>query len=226
MCGRFTLTVEQEMLIDSFDLLTFPDDYMPRYNIAPTQNILAAVHTDSGRKAGFLRWGLVPYWVKDTKKWKPLINARVESLTEKASFKHLLNKRRCIIFADSFYEWKVDENGKKIPYRFMKKDEAPFAFAGLWDRKQTTSNNSVVSCTIITTQANELVKDVHERMPVMLTEKEAIESWLNTTKYSFRDAKDMLQSFPSNSQKCYQVSLAVNNVKNDNLDCIQAVNSL
>ena len=135
MCGRFTLTASREELIERFQLDLFPVDYMPSYNVAPSQQVLTAVQAQDRRRAGFLKWGLVPFWVKDPKQWKPLINARAESLHEKASFKHLLAKRRCIIFADSFYEWN-SRGGKRVPFRILLKEERPFAFAGLWDRNQ------------------------------------------------------------------------------------------
>ena len=218
MCGRFTLTVNEQQLINYFQLAFFPDEYEPSFNIAPSQPVLSAVHTESGRRAGFLKWGLVPFWVKDTSKWKPLINAKSETLPEKASFKHLLNKKRCIIFADSFYEWKK-ENGTKIPYRFMKKSEKPFAFAGLWDRNRVGEKDTV-TCTILTTSPNEVVKDVHDRMPVILNGEEAIEMWINTQQFSFHEAKEVMQPFPVEEQKLYVVSDLVNSPKNNVPDCI------
>lgn len=218
MCGRFTLTAEKEYLIDAFHLEFFPEEYEPSYNIAPSQQVLAAVHSDSGRRAGFLKWGLVPFWVKDSKKWKPLINARSESLTEKPSFKHLVNKKRCVIFADSFYEWKT-EAGKKTPYRILTKSEEPFAFAALWDRNQTNTTD-IVTCTILTTSANEVVKDVHDRMPIILDNDEAIEVWLNVDDYNFNDAKEVLVPYPATEQKLYPVSSLVNSPRNNTPDLL------
>lgn len=218
MCGRFTLTVEKEQLIDAFQLEFFPEEYEPSYNISPSQQVLAAVHTDAGRRAGYLKWGLVPFWVKDTKKWKPLINARSESVAEKASFKHLVNKRRCIIFADSFYEWKTEE-GRKTPYRILTKSEKPFAFAALWDRNRTETSD-IVTCTILTTSANELVKDVHDRMPVILDNEEAVEVWLNVDEYNFNDAKEVMDPYPANKQKLYPVSTLVNSPRNNTPDLL------
>jgi putative SOS response-associated peptidase YedK len=221
MCGRFTLTVNEQQLIDSFQLEFFPDEYEPSFNIAPSQPVLAAVDSESGRRAGFLKWGLIPNWVKDPKAWKPLINAKSETLTEKASFKQLLNKKRCIIFADSFYEWKK-ENGKKIPHRIMTKDERPIAFAGLWDRNRV-GDKEMVTCTILTTSANEAVKDVHDRMPVILNGEEAVEMWLNTNQFSFNEAKEVMQPYPVEEQKLYIVSELVNSPKNNVPDCIRPI---
>ncbi|MCU9613635.1 SOS response-associated peptidase [Caldibacillus lycopersici] len=218
MCGRFTLTAEPSYLIDAFQLQFFPDNYLLNYNIAPSDGILAAVQSVSGRKAGFIRWGLVPSWVKNQKVWTPLINARSETLEKKASFRHLLDKKRCIIFADSFYEWKM-VNGKKIPYRIMAKDDKPFAFAGLWDRNNS-SPAELVTCTILTTVANGVVQDIHERMPVILNGDEAIEAWINTKKYLFDDIKNIMQPYPQEKQKLYAVSSIVNSIKNNDINCI------
>lgn len=218
MCGRFTLTAEKEQLIDAFQLEFFPDEYEPSYNIAPSQQVLAAVQSNSIRRCGYIKWGLVPCWVKDTKKWKPLINARSETLTEKASFKHLLNKNRCIIFADSFYEWKM-EAGKKTPYRILTKTGKPFAFAALWDCNRTRSKD-LVTCTILTTSANEVVKNIHDRMPVILDTKDAVEIWLNVEEFDFHEAKEVMVLYPAINQKLYPVSKLINSPKNNYPDLI------
>lgn len=216
MCGRFTLTVNRNELIEQFQLSFFPDDYSPRYNIAPTQEVLAAVNTEQGKKAGYIKWGLVPFWVKETKKWKPLINARAESLTEKASFKHLVEKRRCVIFADSFYEWS-NHSGEKKPYRILKKDRKPFAFAALWDR-----NEQSTTCTIITVQANELIKNLHERMPVIFTTNDEIEQWLEV-KRPFTEVQPLLKPSQASLYQYYEVSPLVNSAQIDHVQCIQPV---
>jgi len=217
MCGRFTLTVKPEYLIDLFEIAMFPDDYEERYNIAPTQPILAAVQSKEGLRAGFMKWGLIPSWVKVPKDFKPLINARSETLDEKVSFKHLLARRRCIIFADSFYEWKT-VNHKKQPYRIMKADEKPFAFAGLWDRHAQLPGSGV-TCTILTTEANEMISDIHNRMPVILDNKLTIEKWLNSEN-SFEEIRDILSPFDQDKMKLYPVSSIVNSIKNNGQDCI------
>ncbi|WAA13279.1 SOS response-associated peptidase [Fervidibacillus halotolerans] len=221
MCGRFTLTADRNELIEAFQLDFFPDEYEVSYNIAPTQPILAAVQGKKGRKAGFLTWGLVPYWVKVPKKWKPLINARSESLAEKSSFRHLLARRRCVIFADSFYEWKAEE-GKKIPYRIMLENGRPFAFAGLWDRNEH-GEEKLTTCTILTTKANERMHFIHERMPVILYEQTQIEKWLNVEQFSFEKAKMVLTSMPDDTIKLYRVSSIVNSPKNNRKECILPV---
>lgn len=220
MCGRFTLTASREELIERFQLDLFPVDYMPSYNVAPSQQVLTAVQAQDRRRAGFLKWGLVPFWVKDPKKWKPLINARAESLHEKASFKHLLAKRRCIIFADSFYEWN-NRGGKRVPFRILLKEERPFAFAGLWDRNQH-GDRVLTTCTIITTEANEKVSTVHDRMPVILQD-DAIERWLDTERFNYDEVRDLLRPFPADRMTLYRVSTLVNSPKNNDPECIMPV---
>ncbi|WAA11067.1 SOS response-associated peptidase [Fervidibacillus albus] len=221
MCGRFTLTTDRDDLIETFQLSFFPDEYDVSYNIAPTQPILAAVQGRDGRRAGFLSWGLVPFWVKDRKRWKPLINARSETISEKRSFRHLLLRRRCVIFADSFYEWK-NEGKKKIPHRIMMKDGRPFAFAGLWDRNEN-SDGKLTTCTILTTKANETMQTIHERMPVILYELDQIDTWLNVEKYSFDEAKTVIGQLPDERTKLYEVSTIVNSPKNNRKECILPV---
>lgn len=221
MCGRFTLTADIRELVEAFGLDEFPGGVVPSYNIAPTQPVLAAVFSGGKRRAGRIRWGLVPFWVKYVKKWKPLINARSESLHERASFKHLVNKRRCIIFADSFYEWKA-ENGKKTPYRVLLKSEKPFAFAALWDRN-TAGGEELTTCTIITTDANPKIKPIHERMPVILDGNAAVEMWLNMDQYPYHEARKVLRPLPEVQVKAYAVSDYVNSAKNNDSECIRPV---
>lgn len=221
MCGRFTLTSGPDFLINYFQLEFFPEDYSPSYNIAPSQSVLSVVWSNHGRRAGYIEWGLIPHWVKDPKKWKPLINARLETLEEKASFKHLLNRRRCILLADSFYEWKK-VGDQKIPYRILKKDENPFAFAALWDRN-SIGEKERITCTIITTEANAIVQEVHNRMPVILDEDEMIEAWLNVKDVPYTEVRDRLMPYPADKQKLYPVATIVNSPKNNSPDCILPV---
>lgn len=220
MCGRFTLTVGKDELIDMFELVSFPDEYDPSYNVAPSQKVLAAVQAPNGRRAGFLQWGLVPFWVKDPKKWKPLINARAETLHKKPSFKHLVARRRCVIFADSFYEWS-SRDGMRTPFRIFLKEEKPFAFAALWDRNEY-GNEILTTCTIITTAPNEKVANVHDRMPVILHD-EAVEKWLNTERYSYNEVRNLLQPYPAEAMNLYPVSTLVNSPKNNSPECIVPV---
>ncbi|WP_456274321.1 SOS response-associated peptidase [Bacillus sp. AK031] len=224
MCGRFTLTVSYEELIDQFMIDELVDEWGPRFNVAPSQTVLSLISRNGKRRAGPIQWGLIPFWVKDQSKWKPLINARGESLEEKASFKHLLNKRRTAILADSFFEWEQKE-GKKHPVRFLMRDKEPFAFAGLWD-KHGNENSVSVTSTIITTKANELVQPVHDRMPVILRGEENINRWLSTEDLSFKEVKDLLEPYPSELMMKYKVSPEVNSPKNDYKACVEPLENL
>ena len=219
MCGRFSLTTPLEELVKHYLIDEFLEDWQPRYNIAPSQNVLSLISHKGKRRAGEIKWGLVPHWA-DASKWKPLINARSETLLVKPSFKSLVHSRRMVIFADGFYEWKKEESGR-IPVRFQLKEEKPFVFAGLWDR-----NGEFTTSTILTTEANSLVEDVHERMPVMLTNSEDIEKWLNTDEYSFDQAASVLKPLPREVMKGYQVSTYVNSPKHDTSECIAPVSSV
>ncbi|MGR3764739.1 SOS response-associated peptidase [Rossellomorea sp. NS-SX7] len=214
MCGRFSLTTPLEELVSQFLIDEFIEEAYPRYNIAPSQRVLSLISNKGKRKAGETLWGLVPGWAK-ADKWKPLINARSETLLEKPSFRSLVHKKRMVIFSDGFYEWKKEEDGK-VPVRFQLKSESPFVFAALWDR----SSDGQVTSTILTTEANELVNPVHNRMPVMLKDNESIERWLNIDKYSFDEASKLLVPFPHEDMKSYEVSRLVNSPKNDVEECI------
>ncbi|WP_409251092.1 SOS response-associated peptidase [Bacillus sp. SCS-153A] len=224
MCGRYTLTTPYEELMEQFLIDEVVDEWGPRFNVAPSQMVFSVIANKGKRRAGPIQWGLVPFWVKDPRKWKPLINARSESLEEKASFKHLLNKRRTAILADSFFEWER-KDGKKQPYRFMLKDKEPFAFAGLWD-KQDSGGSVVVSSTIITTDANELVSPVHDRMPVILKGEENINKWLSTSEFEFNDVRDLLKPFPADLMTKYRVSQEVNSPRNDFEACVESLENL
>ncbi|MGD6966710.1 SOS response-associated peptidase [Rossellomorea vietnamensis] len=224
MCGRFTLTMSYEELVEKFLIDEWVYEWGPRFNVAPSQAVLSLIIGKGQRMAGPIRWGLIPSWVKDQSKWKPLINARSETLEEKSSFKHLLNKRRTAILADSFYEWKR-KDGVKQPYRFMMKDKEPFAFAGLWD-KQANDNSAAFSSTIITTSANDLVQPVHDRMPVILKGEESIKKWISTADYTFNDVKELLVPFPSEFMTKYKVSKEVNSTRNDFESCVKPLENL
>jgi putative SOS response-associated peptidase YedK len=218
MCGRYSLTTPLEELVNQYMIDEFFEDWQPRYNIAPSQKVLSLISHKGKRRAGDITWGLVPHWANPST-WKPLINARSETLLDKPSFKSLVHSRRMVIFADGFYEWKKEQSGK-VPVRFQLKKEEPFVFAGLWDR-----NGEVTTSTILTTEANSLVGHVHERMPVMLTNSEDIEKWLNTEEYSFEQAASVLKSLPHEWMKGYQVSSIVNSPKHDTSECIVPVSS-
>ncbi|NLP49135.1 SOS response-associated peptidase [Bacillus sp. RO1] len=221
MCGRFSLTTELHKLEERFFLEnTNTLEYSISYNIAPGQPILAIVKGENKNRAGYLHWGLVPSFAKDKKIGYKMINARAETLHEKVSFRKLLERKRCIIPADGFYEWKK-QNGDKKPIRFTKTNEQPFAFAGLWDR-WVTKDEEMVSCTLITTRPNKLVEDVHDRMPVILKE-EYEKDWLSRHVLTSSQLATMLQPFDAGRMKSYEVSSIVNSPKNNSPGCIEII---
>ena len=168
MCGRFILSKEiGEIIADEAYAMDF-ERIEPRYNIAPTQDI-AVVLNDGKRALTLARWGLIPSWAKDPAIGNRMINARAESLAEKPSFRVPLRRKRCLIFADGFYEWQTEPGRKrKQPFYLRLKSHKPFAFAGLWDRWQDPAGTPLTSCTIITTGPNDLIAPIHDRMPVIL----------------------------------------------------------
>ena len=221
MCGRYSLFANKETLAERFDLDLFDGfEWQERYNIAPSQNLFAIVKSGTGNRAGLLKWGLVPSWAKDPKIGNKMINARAETVDQKPSFKQLLKRRRCLIVADGFYEWKR-EGAARQPFRFQMKTKEPFAFAGLWDRWE--SNDEIIhSCTIITTNPNPLVQGIHDRMPVILT-KEAEQMWLDRSIEDPAYLKGLLTPYVEDEMERYPISSHVNSPKNDMKEIIHSL---
>lgn len=218
MCGRFTLVSDMDLILHSH-LMYSNIDYVPRYNIAPSQPVLAIISDGKKRRLGQLKWGLIPFWEKDAKIGYKMINARAETLAEKASFKHPFKRQRCLILADSFYEWKR-ENGKKIPMRIHLKSGEPFAFAGLWSRWQSSEGEEINTCTIITTRPNSLMEDIHDRMPVILREEDE-GTWLDRSIEDTDFLQNLLEPYPAEEMEAYEVSKVVNSPNNDIPACIE-----
>ena len=217
MCGRFTLKTPERIRFERFNAFD-PENIIPRYNIAPSQNVLAVVQRDGQREATFLQWGLIPFWSKEP---KGFINARVETIEKKAAFSESFQRRRCLILADGFYEWQ--KNGKVAqPYYFQMKDESPFAFAGIWDRWKT-EGGLITSCAIITTTANELLAAVHKRMPVIVG-PESYDQWLSDDP-RFEHLKDLLTPYPAAQMISHPVGRDVNNTKIDDEHLVQPVDA-
>jgi putative SOS response-associated peptidase YedK len=226
MCGRFTLTVSPEELQAAFPNFDIPGDIPPSYNIAPSQPIPVIVN-DGKNQLNFYRWGLIPSWTKPDKVGKfSLINARSETVSEKASFKTSFRRRRCLILTDGFYEWSKSTSGKgKTPYYITLKDQSPFAFAGLWDIWNSPEGDPLKSACILTTKPNELVKPIHDRMPVILP-VESFDTWLKTEEGKPEEFQPFLNSYPAELMQAYPVSTYVNSPKNNSPQCIQAANLL
>lgn len=196
--------------------------HAPRYNVAPMQQVMAVVHDGEKNRLGELRWGLVPSWAKDDKFAGKMINARAETLLSKPSFKNLIYRKRCIIPADGFYEWKKKAEGKQ-PMRIVLKDQSIFSLAALYDTWISPNGEKISTCTIITTEPNRLVADIHDRMPVILHEEDE-ETWLNRNNQNAEQLMSLLKPFPAENMEAYPVSPAVGNVKNDSKELIKPVN--
>lgn len=207
MCGRFSLTTEEQRLNDFFKLAGGAEPYVPRYNGAPTQN-LSVITAEEPLRLQRFRWGLIPSWTKEIPRSTPVINARAESITEKASFRQALKSRRCLVPADGFYEWV--HSGRKQPFRFVMADNSPFAMAGLWEYWKGRGSDLIRSFTIITTGPNSLMEPIHNRMPVILNPKD-YEEWLFSDETE--SLKTLLMPYPSKKMRMYKVSEAVNSVK-------------
>jgi putative SOS response-associated peptidase YedK len=219
MCGRFTLFSDLNIIFDRFDIGQPVElEYLPRYNIAPSQQILAVVNDGSRNKLGYLRWGLIPSWAKDARIGYKLINARSETILEKPSFKNSFLHRRCLIPADGFYEWKQEYN-KKVPVWIHLKNKEPFALAGLWERWISPAGETIVSCTIITTKANDKISSIHERMPVILP-RDREKSWLDRGNRDIEYLLSLLEPYPSDMMDYYPVSSQVNSANLDHPDLI------
>ena len=212
MCGRYSLTSSLSELAQRFEFDSEPEGFVPRYNVAPTQQVLAVVGGDT-RRAGFLRWGLIPTWSKDGPSSRPLINARAETAAEKPSFRDSLKRRRCLILADGFYEWQKMGDAKR-PMRVTMRTGEPFAFAGLWSKWTDSEGSSISSCAIITTAANEVLKPIHHRMPVILS-KEVEDLWLDTALDDSQTLTQFLEPYPEDALEAYEVSALVNSASND-----------
>jgi putative SOS response-associated peptidase YedK len=203
------------LLADRFGV-TLPGDFEPRFNVAPTDGVLAVAERSAGRELMLARWGLVPRWAKEAKIGARMINARAETLTEKSAYSPLLAKNRCLVLADGFYEWRLDPDGRKRPVRYTIGGGEPFGFAGLWTGwRDPASGESLRTCTIITTRANALVAPVHDRMPVIIP-RGVEEEWLDRD-VPVEAALSLLQPYPPEHMHAAEASTLVNSAQNDDL---------
>ena len=220
MCGRYTLKTPVERLAEKFQ---FPEiiPLKPRYNIAPSQSVAVVRRfpDDRDRKLAMLRWGLLPLWVKDLSKVQQPINAKAETAAEKPMFRDAFKRRRCLVPADGFYEWKQN-GGHKQPVYIHMKDGEPFAIAGLWEEWEGQDGEVIESCTLLTTEPNDRLAPIHNRMPVILDPKD-YEQWLDPDLQAADGVKPLLRPFPSDLMTAYSISLRVNNPRNDDSRCLE-----
>lgn len=224
MCGRFTLLADFSTIIDRFEIEAAIEEelYHPSFNIAPSQSVLAVINDGSKNRLGYLRWGLVPPWAEDEKIGWKMINARAETLAQKPSFRDAFKKRRCLILADSFYEWKRHENHSKTPMRIKLRTDELFSMAGIWERWKSPKGHTLFTCSIITTVPNELMADIHDRMPVILR-PEVEQTWLDPSIQDINQLNQLLQPFPEKWIEAYEVSNLVNSPKNNSPSLIERV---
>jgi len=221
MCGRFTLTATFEEIISRFDIQSFMEEelYSPSFNIAPSHSVLAVINDGKSNRMGFLKWGLVPPWAKDLSIGNKMINARAETISEKPSFRNAFKKKRCIVIADSFYEWKRHEDKTKTPMRIKLKTDELFAMAGIWEGWKSPDGKTLYTCSVITTGPNELMKDIHDRMPVIL-KRDDEKTWLDPAIADTTRLEPLLVPFDENEMETYEVSSLVNSPKNNSIELI------
>ena len=216
MCGRYSLTADLGELARRFEFDGDWEAFERRYNIAPTQEVLTVVGGER-RRAGFMRWGLIPHWAKDPKIGSRMINARAETVAEKPAFRDAL-RRRCLVLADSFYEWHRS-GGARRPMRVAMRSGEPFAFAGLWSVWTDPEGNRIPSCAIITTAGNDLLRPIHDRMPVILP-REMEEPWLDAGIDDPGALGNVLTPYPDDAMGVYEVSTLVNSAAHDGPEVI------
>jgi putative SOS response-associated peptidase YedK len=218
MCGRYTLATPKERLAEEFGFENSSVELPPSYNIAPTQGVAAVLEEGGQRRLEVLRWGLIPPWADDPQIGSRMINARSETAPEKPSFRRAFRERRCLIPADGFYEWRRT-NGAKQPYYIHMQDGRPFAFAGLWESWSKGGEGEVRTCTILTTGANAIVGEIHERMPVIVA-PDAYEVWLDPASEK-DELRGLLAPFSGDEMEAYPVSRFVNSPSNNDPRCVE-----
>lgn len=202
MCGRFILLTDLSVIIKSFDIQEVACDYRPGNNISPGQEIAAIIHEDKNRLVCY-RWGLIPSWAKDSSIGNKMFNARAETIAEKPSFREAFKRRRCLIPADGFYEWQKSGKVKK-PLRFSLKSGEPFGLAGLYETWISPEKKPVNTCTIITTEPNELMRPIHDRMPVIVS-KELEDFWIDPDNHNQKELLSILKPYPSEEMTISEV---------------------
>lgn len=215
MCGRYTLRAAPEVLAEWFDLGEVPP-WAPRFNIAPTQPVPVVRLEHGARVLTPMRWGLIPSWADDPKIGSRLINARAETVATKPAFRAAFKQRRCLMLADGFFEWQK-AGGKKQPFHIRLKDGAPFAFAALWEQWHAPEDKVIDSCALVTTEASDLIKPIHDRMPVIL-DREACARWLDPTASK---PEEILRPFRSEALIACPIGTWVNDARHDDPRCLE-----
>jgi putative SOS response-associated peptidase YedK len=218
MCGRYLIISAPEairMIAGYFEQPNFP----PRYNVAPTDPVPVVVPDGAVRRFKLMRWGLLPSWVKDPKAFTLLINGRAESANEKPAFKNAMRRRRCLIPADGFYEWKVEGRVKR-PFVVRPRDRQPVMFAGLWETWTGPNGEELDTVAVLTVEANASLRSIHHRMPVILA-REAFAPWLDCSAVNEREAMQFLKAAPDDLMEAYEISPAVNRVANDGPELLE-----
>ena len=224
MCGRYRLTAKERWLSSYFNLDPADVHWAARWNVAPTDEV-AVIRQDlkqPRRVFSLMRWGLIPYWAKDASVAPKAINAMSETAAEKPLFREAFRKRRCLIPADGFYEWKQVGPKLKQPYNIGLADDGLFAFAGLWERWKNQSNEAIETCTILTTDANAMIQDIHDRMPVILRPDD-YDLWLDPGLTDPKQVAELLKPFDARLMRKYPVSTTVNRAGNDGPECAQEI---
>ena len=219
MCGRFSFSPLAKIIEDRFDVKVDLGQYTPRFNCAPSQD-LALISNANPNELSYYKWGLIPFWAKDKSIGNKMINAKAETITEKASFKNPFKRKRCLVLSDGFYEWKKINPKEKIAYRIQMEDGSLFALAGIWDTWKNEEGLLINSFAIITTTPNELIENIHTRMPVILGKNDE-KPWLNETDTDF--LKSLLNPFPAKYMTAYSISRLVNYPKNDTEEILKPV---
>lgn len=220
MCGRFILESPFELIAHEFDIRMPAFNLKQSYNIAPSQNIHILIN-DGERRIATCRWGYIPSWAKDASIGYKMINARTETITTKKSFRNAFRKRRCLIITDGFYEWRI-KGAAKAPFFVRLKSGKPFGLAGLYNHWRSPEGEELCTCTIITTEANEMLQEIHNRMPVII-EKQRYDYWLDSAVNDEKNLLSLLKPFPPEEMECYEVSTRVNTPKNNSPDNIKPI---
>lgn len=226
MCGRFTIAVNKEevkeYLYHQFGIEDFQIDYfLPRYNIAPGEKIIAIIGDGKGYRAGLMKWGFIPHFQKSEKSAYKMINARAESIVEKPSFKNAFLKRRCLLLTDGYFEWQKDGKLKR-PHRITLKDQKLFTFAGIWNNFTFEDGQKYATCAIITAASGREMRKIHDRIPVIINPEEKA-TWLNPALNDPLKLSELIKPLPDELFFTYQVSSIVNNPRNDNEECIKPI---